>query len=157
MFKVRLPCPSLSPGVCSNSYPLSQWCHLTISSSVTRFSSCPQSFPASGSFPMNWLFASSGQSIGVSASTSVLPMNIQDWFPLGLTGLISDCLRDSHKSSLGPQFESFNSSVLRVFSFFFFKATWVTSLGYKCVTILSGKEEKFLQPIWGSNPQPWHD
>ena len=84
----RLPCPLLSPGVCSNSCPLSQWCHPTISSSVTPFSSCPQSFPASESFPISWLFASGGQSIGASASTSVLPMNIQGWFPLELTGLI---------------------------------------------------------------------
>ena len=79
----RLPSPSPSPGVCSNSHPLSQWCHPTISSSVIPFSSCPQSFPASESFPMSWLFASVGQSIGVSASASVLPMNIQDWLPLG--------------------------------------------------------------------------
>ena len=85
----RLPCPSLSPGVCSNSCALSRWCHPTISSSVTPFCSCHQSFPASGSFPMSWLFAWGGQSIGVSASKSVLPMNIQDWLPLGLTGLIS--------------------------------------------------------------------
>ena len=85
----RLLCPLLSPGVCSNSYALSQWCYLTISSSATTFSSCCQSFPASGSFPVSQLFASGGQSIRVSASTSVLPMNIQDWFPLGLTGLIS--------------------------------------------------------------------
>ena len=85
----RLPCPSPSPGVCSNSYPLSQWCHPIISSSVVPFSSCFQSFPASGSFPMSQLFASSGQSIRVSVSASVLPMNIQDWFPLGLTGWIS--------------------------------------------------------------------
>ena len=84
----RLPCPSPSPGVCSNSCPLSQWCHPIISSSVTSFSSCPQSFPASGSFPMSLLFASGGQCTGGSASTSVLPMNIQGWFPLGLTGLI---------------------------------------------------------------------
>ena len=73
--------------VCSNSCPLSQWCHPTISSSVTCFSSCPQSFPASWSFPRSWLFASSGQSIGTSVS--VLPMNIQGWFPLGLTSVIS--------------------------------------------------------------------
>ena len=73
----RLPCPSPSPGACSNSCPLSQWCHPIISSSVTPLSSCPQSFPASGSFP----FASGGQSIGASASASVLPMNIQGWFP----------------------------------------------------------------------------
>ena len=73
----------------SNSCPLSRWCHPTISSSVTPFSSCPQSFPASVSFPMSQLFASDGQSIGVSASTSVIPMNIQDWSPLGWTGWIS--------------------------------------------------------------------
>ena len=85
----RLPCPSLSPRVCSNSCPLSWWCHPTISTSVITFSSCPQSFPTSGSFPMSWLFASGGYSIGASASASVLPMNIQSWFPLGLTGLIS--------------------------------------------------------------------
>ena len=85
----RLPCPSLSLGVCSNSCPLSWWCHPTISSSIAPFSSCPQSFPASGSFPMSQLFTSGGQSIGASASTSVLPMSIQGWFPLGLTGLIS--------------------------------------------------------------------
>ena len=86
----RLPCPSLSPGACSNSCPLSQWCHPTISSSVILFSSCLQSFPASGSsFPMSWLFSSGGQSIRASISASVLPVNIQDWFPLGLTGLIS--------------------------------------------------------------------
>ena len=82
----RLPCHSLSPKVCSNSCPLNQWCHLTISSSVVPFSSCLQSFPASGSFPMSQLSAWGGQSIGVSALASVLPMNIQDWFPLGWTG-----------------------------------------------------------------------
>ena len=87
--ETRLSCPSLSPGACSNSCPLSQWCHPTISSSVTPFSSCPQSFSASGSFPMGWLFASSGQSIVASTSISVLPMNIQGWFPLGWMGLIS--------------------------------------------------------------------
>ena len=85
----RLLCPSLSPEVCSASCPLSRWCHPTISYSVTCFSSCPQSFPASGSFPMSWFFTSGGQNIGVSGSASVLPMNTQDWFPLGLTGLIS--------------------------------------------------------------------
>ena len=85
----RLPCPSPTPGACSNSCPLSQWCHPTIPSSVFPFSSHLQSFPASESFPMNQFFASGGQSIGASASVSVLPMNIQDWFPLGLTGLIS--------------------------------------------------------------------
>ena len=83
----RLPCPPLSPGVCSNSRPLIQCCHPTSSSSVIPFSFCLPSFPASGCFPMSWLFASGGQSNGVSVS--VLPMNIQDWFPLGWTGLIS--------------------------------------------------------------------
>ena len=85
----RTPCPSPTPGVYSNSCPLSQWCHPAISSSVVPFSSCPQSLPASGSFQMNQLFASGGQSIGVSASTSVLAMNTQDWSPLGWTGWIS--------------------------------------------------------------------
>ena len=85
----RPPCPSPTPRVYSNSCPLSQWCHPTISSSVVSFSSRLQSFPASGSFQMSQLFTSDGQSIGVSASTSVFPMNIQDWFPLGWTGLIS--------------------------------------------------------------------
>ena len=86
---VRPPCPSQTPRVHSNACPLSQWCHLTISSSVIPFSSHPQSFPASGSYPMSQLFTSGGQSIGVSASASVLPMNIQDWFSLGWTGWIS--------------------------------------------------------------------
>ena len=85
----RPPCPSPAPGVYSNSCPLSRWCHPNISSSVIPFSSCLQSFPASGSFLMSQLFASGGQSIGVSASASVLPMKIQDWFPLGWTGCIS--------------------------------------------------------------------
>ena len=85
----RLPCPSPTPGVHPNSWPLSQWCHPTISSSVVPFSSCLQSFPASGSFQMSQFFTSGGQSIGVSASASVLPMNIQDWSPLGWTGWIS--------------------------------------------------------------------
>ena len=84
----RLPCPPLSPGACSNSCQLSQWCHPIISSSVVPFS-CLQSFPASGSFPMSQFFASGGQSIGASASASVLPLNIQGLFLLGLTGFIS--------------------------------------------------------------------
>ena len=90
-----------------NSCPLSRWFHPIISSSVVPFSSCPQSFPSSGSFPMSQLFASGGQSIGVSASTSVLPMNTQDWSPLGWTGWIS------LQSSATPQFNSINSSALR--------------------------------------------
>ena len=85
----RLACPSPTPGACSDSCPLNRWCHRTISFSVIPFTSLLQFFPASGSFPMSQFFASGGQSIGVSASASVLPMNIQDWFPLGWTGLIS--------------------------------------------------------------------
>ena len=85
----RLPWPSPNPGACSNPCPLNQWCHPTILSSIVPFSSCLQSSPASGSFLVSQLFASGGQSTGASASASVLLMNIQDWFPLGLTGLIS--------------------------------------------------------------------
>ena len=85
----RPPCPLPTPGVHSNSCPLSRWCHSAISSSVIPSSSCPQSLPASGSFPMSQLFAWGGQNIGVSASALVLPMNTQDWFPLGWTGWIS--------------------------------------------------------------------
>ena len=84
----RLPCPSVSPRVCSNSCPLSQWCHPTMSSSVAALSSSFHSFPASGCFPMSRLFTPGGQSFGASTSASVLLMNIQGWFPLGLTGLI---------------------------------------------------------------------
>ena len=85
----RPPCPSPTPGACSNSRPSSWWCHPAISSSVIPFSSCPQSLPASGSFQMSQLFPSGGQSIGVSASASVLPMNTQDWSLLGCTGWIA--------------------------------------------------------------------
>ena len=85
----RPPCPSPTPRVHPNSCPLSQWCHLTISSTVVPFSACLQSFPVSGSFPMSQLFAWGGQSIGVSASASVFPMNTQDWSPLGWTGWTS--------------------------------------------------------------------
>ena len=85
----RLPCLSPTPGASSNSYSSSRWCHPTISSSVIPFSSCLQPFPASGSFQMGGLFTSGGESIGASASASVLPMKIQDWFPLGFTDLIS--------------------------------------------------------------------
>ena len=102
------PCSSPTPRVYPNSCPLSRWCNPTISSSVVPFS-CLQSFPPSGSFPMSKLFASSNQSIGVSASASVLPMNSQDWSPLGWTGWIS---RDSQEASPTPQFKSINSSAL---------------------------------------------
>ena len=106
----RLPCPSSTPEACSNSCPSSWWYHPAISSSIIPFSSCLQSFPASGSFLTSQFFESGGQSIGVSASASVLPMNIQDWFPLGLVG--SPCSpRDSQESST-PHFKSINSLVL---------------------------------------------
>ena len=105
------PGPSPTPGACSNSYPLSQWCHPTISPSVVPFSSYLQSFPASGSFLMSQFFALGGQSIEVSVSASALPMNIQDWFPLRLTGSPC-CPRDSQESSPAPQFKSISSSAL---------------------------------------------
>ena len=111
----RLPCPSLTPGVYSNSGPLSRWWHPTISSSVIPFSSHLQSFPASGkddSFQISQLFTSGGQSIGVSASTSVLPVNIQDSFPLGWICWIFCSPSYSQESSPTPQFKSINSSAL---------------------------------------------
>ena len=110
----RPPCPSPTPGVHSDSRPSSQWCHPAISSSVIPFS-CLPSFPASGSFQMSQLFVSGGQSIGVSASASVLPMNIQDWFPLGLLVWSPCSPRDSQESSPTPQFKSISSSVLSFF------------------------------------------
>ena len=108
----RPPCPSTTPRVYSNSSPSSRWCHPTISSSVVPFSSRLQSFPASGSFSASQFFPSGGQSTRVSASASVLPMNIQNCFPLGLTGLISLQSRDSQESSPAPQLESIHSWAL---------------------------------------------
>ena len=108
----RLPCPSLSPGVCSNSCSLSWWCYPTISFSVIPLLLCPQSFPASESFSMSQLFASGGQSIAVSASPSNLPMNIQGWFPLGLTGLIFLLSKGLSRVFSSPLFKSINSAAL---------------------------------------------
>ena len=108
----RPPCPSPTPGVHPNPCPLNQWCHPTISPSVVPFSSCPQSFPASGSFHMSQLFTSGGQSIRVSASTSVLPMNTEDWSPLGWAGWISLQSKGISRVFSVPQFKSINSSVL---------------------------------------------
>ena len=111
----RLLCPAPADRVCSISRSLSCWCH---NHQFNQLFLChqlllrPQSFPASGSFPVSWLFPSGDQSTGASASASVLPMNIQGWFPLGITGLISCCHRDSQESSPTPQFESISSSVL---------------------------------------------
>ena len=116
----RPPCPSPAPGVYSNSYPLSQWYHLTISSSVVRFSSRFQSFPASGCFQMSQLFASGGQNIGVSASTSVLPINTQDWSPLGYTGWTS--LQSKGLKSL-LQHRSSKASILQCSAFFIVQLT----------------------------------
>ena len=108
----RPPCPSPTPGVYSNPCPSSWWCHPTISSSVVPFSSCPQPLPASGSFPMSQLLAWGGQSTGVSASASVLPMNTQDWSPLGWTGWIS-----LQSKSLLQHYSS-NASIFRHSAFF---------------------------------------
>ena len=108
----RLPCLSPTPGACSNSCPSSRWCNPTISSSVVPFSSCLQSFPASESFQMNQFFTSGGQSIEASASASVLPTIIQDWFPLGWTGWISLLFKKLSRVFSKPQFESISSSAL---------------------------------------------
>ena len=112
----RPRCPSPTPGVHSNSCPSSQWCHPAISSSVVPFSSCPQSLPASESFPMSQLLTWGAQSIGVSALASVLPMNTQGWSPLGWTGWTSCNPRDSQESSPTRQFKSINSSALNFFT-----------------------------------------
>ena len=112
---IRLPHPSLSPRVCSNSCPLDRWCYPTILSSVTPFSSCLQSFPESGSFSTSWLFASGGQSIGASASATILPMNIQCSFPLGSTGLISLLSKGISKVLL--QHHSLKASILHCSAF----------------------------------------
>ena len=109
---VRPPCLSPTPGVYLNSCPSSWWCHPAISSSVVPFFSCPQSLPASESFPMSQLFAWGGQSTGVSALASVLPKNIKDWSPLGWTGWNPCSPRDSQESFPTPQFKSINFSAL---------------------------------------------
>ena len=144
---IKLPCPSLSPGACSNSCPLSWWCHPIISSSVVPLS-CNQSFPASGSFSKSRLFTSCGQNTGVSASASVLPMSIQGLFPLGLTGLISLLSKSlsksllQHHSSKAPQFKSINSSA---------QALPSSKGGFSC-KIYKTQDLCFLIPfknIWG--------
>ena len=111
----KLTCPSLSPRVCSNSCPLNWWCYATLSSSATLFSFCLQSFPESGSFPMSWLFSSGGQNIGAWASASVPPMNIQGWFPVGLTWFSLLAVQETlQQCSPAPQFESINSLMLSI-------------------------------------------
>ena len=138
----RPPCPSPAPGVDSNSCPLSRWCHPTISSSVIPFSSRLQSFPVSASFPISQFFTSGGQSIGVSASTSVLPMNIQDWFPLGWTGWISLQSKDSQESSPTPQLKA---SILQCSAFF------IVQLSHPYMT--TGKNHSYdkMDLCWQSN------
>ena len=127
----RLPCLLLSPGVCSNSCPQSQWCHPAISFSATPFLSCPQSFPVLGSFSMSWLFTSGGQNIGASASALVLPMNIQGWFRwLGWSP------RDSQETSSAPQFKDINSSACSLF--------FIIQLSYPYITI----EKCIALTIW---------
>ena len=121
---VRLPCPRLSPRVCSNSCPLSRWYCPTTSSSIALLSSCLQTFPALGSFPVSWLFASGGQRIEASALVSVLPMNIQDWFPSGLTGLI--CLLSKGLSRV------FSSTIAWKHQFFSDQLSlWSTSISHE--------------------------
>ena len=127
----RLPCPSQTPRACSSSCQLSQWCHPTVSSSVVPFSSCLQSFPASRSFPMSQLFISGGQNIGASVSASVLPMNIQDWLPLGLTGLIS--LQSKGLSNL--QHHSSKASILQCSSFFIVQLSYPYMTTGKTITL----------------------
>ena len=128
----RFLCPSRSPRVCSNSCPLSRWCCLTISSSVTCFTSCPQSFPASGSFPMSQLFASGDQCTGASASASVLPVNIQGWFPLGLICLIS-LLSKGLKSLL--QSHSSKASILLCSAFFMVQLSHLNTTTGKTIAL----------------------
>ena len=130
----RLPYPSPTPRAYSNSCPLSWWCHPTISSSVVPFSSHLQSFPASGSFPMSQLFTSGGQSIGVSASTSALPMNIQDWFPLGWTGWISFLSKGLSRvfSNTTVKKQQFFGTQLSLF--FIFSAFFIVQLSHPYIT-----------------------
>ena len=135
-----LSCPSLSSRVCSSSCPFSQWCHSTISSSVIPFSSCLQSFPASGSFQMSQLFASGGQRTGGSSSASVLPMNSQGWFPFRIDSLVvwSPCyLRDSQESSPAPQFDNINEMAALLLEMKVFIATI-------CLELCRGTELNFL-------------
>ena len=117
----RLPSPSLSSRVLSNSYPVSWWCHPTISSSIASFSSCPQSFPASESFPKSWLFTSGGQSTGASASATVLSMNIQGWFPFRIDWFDLLAVQETLKSLL--QHHSAKASVFQCSAFFLH--TWL--------------------------------
>ena len=132
----RLPYPSPTPGDCSNSCLSSQWCHPTISSSVIPFFACLQSFPTSRSFLRSQLFASGGQCIGASASASVLPMIFQDWFPWGLTGLIS-LQSEGISSSPTPQFKNINSSPFFMVFIWSSSAFFMVQLSHPCM--ITGK------------------
>ena len=144
---VRRPCPSPTPRVCSNSCPLSHWCHPTISSSVIPFSSCLQCFPALGSFQMTQFSASGGRSIGVSASASLLPMNIQDWFPLRWTGWISLQSKGLTLKSL-LQHHSSKASILQHLAFFIVQLSHLYMTTGKTIALtrwtIFGKEMSLL-------------
>ena len=145
----RFHCPSPSPRACSNSCVWSRWCHPTISSCIVPFSSCHESLPASESFPVSHFFTSDGQSIGASASASVLPMNIQDWFPLGLTGLIS-LLSKGLKNTF--QHNS-KASILRCPAFFMvqFSHLYMTTRKIICIRLL--ESQKLLEKkLWLYGP-----
>ena len=135
--QTRPPCPSPTPGVHPNPCPLCQWCQLTISSSIIPFSSCPQSFPASGSFQMSQLFPSGGQSIGVSASASFLPMNTQDWSLLGWTGWIS--LQSKGLSRV------FSNTTIQKHQFF---GTQLSSIFLRKIQIKTTMRYHFTSTIW---------
>ena len=153
---IRLPCPSLSPGVCSDSCPLSQWCHPTNSSSVVPFPFCLQSFPASGSFPMSQLFASDDQSIGSSVSPPIFPMNIQGWFPLGLTGWISLLFKGLSTTTVrkhhffGAQPSLWSNDNLNIISQFFllWKLTKNHQVFPEVLSLSAGVWAKFLMVRW---------
>ena len=138
----RLPCPWPSPGACSNSHPLSWWCHPITLSSIIPFSSCLQSFPEPGSFIIRWLFASGGQSIGVSASASVLPKNIQDWFPLGWTGW-------SSLQSKGPSRVFSNTTVQKHQFFSAQPSLWSSS--HIHIWIMESHSFAYIDLCWQSN------
>ena len=152
-----LPCLSPTPGACSKSCPLTQWCHPTISSSVVHFSSCLQLFQASWSFPMSQFFPSGGQSVGASASASVFPINIQDWFPLGLTGLIS--LQSKGLSRVFSKHHSSKASVLQHSAFIMVQLSHPYMTTRKTIALTAAVAAKSCQlcptlcdPIDGSPP-----
>ena len=157
----RLPCPLLSPRVCSDSCPLSSWCHSTIWSSVAPFSSLPQSFPASGSFPMSRLSASGGQSIGTSALASVLPANIQGWFLLELTGLLSRGYSRVFNSTTIPKHQFFGVQSSLLFNSQHYLLPWLGQWAQRCWEWhlgLSGSQHGLLHDnrgFWNGCNRSW--